>query len=394
MLAPFGVRPKGTLSARMLPLATELHRRGHTIRIIAPAYLHPADAGTTITVNGVTVEHGRLPCLPEPAATIETAVLLLRAAQRWQPDLLHLFKPKGYSGLAAQIARIVRADLPLVVDTDDWEGRGGWNDLAAYSWPMKTVFAWQERTLPRQAAAVTVASRTLQTQMWGFGVDPRRVWCVPNGVPVDPPHLPTRADARQRLALGDGAVVLLYTRFWEYDLRDVVAVLLGLHLHRPDARLLVIGAGERGEEHELTRLATHAGVAAQLDQRGWADEPTIQAALAAADVALAPFADTLMNRAKGMAKLLQLLHSGVPVVASRVGQAIEYLADGRGGVLVPPDNGGALAQATLDLLGDPDRARELGCAGQRIVREQFAWPALATTLEVAYQHVLEYHRSR
>ncbi|HEX6289707.1 MAG TPA: glycosyltransferase family 4 protein [Herpetosiphonaceae bacterium] len=388
MLAPFGIRPKGTLSARMLPLASALSRRGYRIQIVAPSYLNPADAATTCEVDGVSVTHVRLPLLPGPLAALESAALLLKAASRTQPDLIHLFKPKGYSGIAALLSHVLYPHLPVLVDTDDWEGWGGWNDLAPYSYPMKLFFAWQERTLPRLARGVTVASRTLETQVWGFGVPAARVWYVPNGAPAAPPQLPDREQARRQLGLGTAPIVLLYTRFWEYPLRDVLAVLHALRARRPDARLLVLGTGERGEEQDLACLARRAGVAAQLDQRGWADQPTIAAAFAAADVALVPFADTLMNRAKGMAKLLQLLHAGVPVVASRVGQAQEYIVDGRGGVLVPPDNGGALAQAVLDLLADPQRARQLGLAGQRYVREQFAWPLLADRLETAYAAVL------
>lgn len=384
MIAPFGIRPKGTLSARMLPLARELVRLGHHLAIVAPAYLNPDDAATTTPIDGVVVEHIALPRLRSPAGIAEAAVLLLQSALRWQPDLIHVFKPKGYSGLAAAFATLWAPGVPLVQDTDDWEGWGGWNDLLPYSRAQKTVFAWQERTLPRWASATTVASRTLQTQVWGFGVAPDQVWYVPNGVPASPPTLPPRAAARSALNLHDGPVVLLYTRFWEYDLRDMVAVLLALKQRQPNARLLVIGAGERGEEPALARLAARAGVLPWLDMRGWADQQTIQHAFAAADVALAPFSDTLMNRAKGMAKLLELLHAGVPVVASRVGQAQEYIADGVTGVLVPPDNGGAMAQAVLALLNDPQRARKLGQAGQRYVIEQFAWPRLAHTLEHGY----------
>ncbi len=387
MLAPFGIRPKGTLTARMLPLAVELQRKGHSVQIIAPSYLNPADAYTIRAYHGVVVEHVRLPRFGGPFAILETATLLLAATLRFSPDVLHLFKPKGYSGIAALFGKAVRPRLPLVVDTDDWEGWGGWNDLADYSRPMKSFFAWQERTLPHQAAAVTVASRTLQSQMWGFGVRPERVWYVPNGVSPVPPSLPDRYQARQLLQLGDEPIVLLYTRFWEYALQDIVAVLLALQTHHCHARLLVIGAGERGEEHELARLAERAGVSARLDQRGWAEQSTIDAALAAADVALAPFSDTLMNRSKGMAKLLQLLHAGIPTIASRVGQAAEYIVDGQSGLLVPPDNGGALAQAVLELLANSERARVLGDYGQRHVLGTFSWPKLATSLEEVYSSV-------
>jgi len=389
MLAPFGIRPKGTLSARMLPLAQALQERGHVVTIVAPAYLNPPDAGTTQSVQGVTVQHIRLPRLPRPFAVLETATELLRVGLQKNPDVLHVFKPKGYSGIAALFAARLRPNLPLVIDTDDWEGWGGWNDLASYSRPMKTFFAWQERSLPHLAAAVTVASRTLQTQMWGFGVPPQRVWYLPNGVPRELPALPSHAAARRELHLHNGPVVLLYTRFWEYPLRDVLAVLLGLRECHPAARVVVLGAGEHGEEHELMRRAQQAGLDSWLDQRGWGDETMIAAGLAAADVALAPFADTLMNRAKGMAKLLQLLHAGVPVVASKVGQASEYIQDGRSGLLVPPNDEGSLARAVLELLDNQAKARQLGRAGQQHVLAQFNWPHLASSLEETYRSVCD-----
>ena len=182
MLAPFGIRPKGTLSARMLPLAQALTRRGHCVSIIAPPVQNPQDAGHRDIYAGVPVTHTPLPTWPGPAGVAQQVQSLLRAALAERPDVLHLFKPKGYSGLAALLLRLVRPNLPLVVDTDDWEGWGGWNDLLPYPLPAKMLFAWQERDLPRRAAAVTVASRTLQAQVWGFGVPRERVFYVPNGV--------------------------------------------------------------------------------------------------------------------------------------------------------------------------------------------------------------------
>ena len=186
MLAPFGIRPKGTLQARMLPLAQALSRRGYSVKIIAPTVQNPQDAGRCDIYAGVPVAHTALPSLPGPLGVAQQVLLLLHGALAEQPDILHLFKPKGYGGLAALLARAVYPRLPVVVDTDDWEGWGGWNDLLPYPRPAKTLFAWQERDLPRRAAAVTVASRTLESQVWGFGVPPERVFYLPNGIHREP----------------------------------------------------------------------------------------------------------------------------------------------------------------------------------------------------------------
>lgn len=382
MLAPFGMRPKATLSGRMLPLAVALTARGWSVAIVAPASV-AADAGRVEMIDGMRVEHVALPVLRGPLQFVETSARMLAAALRLKPDLLHVFKPKGYSGLAALFAHAARPVLPQVQDTDDWEGWGGWNDLLPYPMAMKHFFAWQERRLPRLAAAVTVASRTLETQVWGFGVDPSRVIYLPNGVSGQSPPRPTRNAARRRLGLDDDPVVLLYTRFWEYPLQTVVELALVLQARQPDARLLVIGDGEQGEAATLERLAHRAGVGTMFDVRGWSDHAVIAAAIAAADVAIMPFADTLMNRAKCSVKLLELLQAGIPVVASRVGQAAEYIVSGENGLLVEP-GGVPLAHGVLALLHDEPWRRTLGAEGARRVAAQWSWSRLVTSMERAY----------
>src|SRR5689334_15599973 len=94
MLAPFGIRPKGTLSARMLPLAQALVGRGHAISIVAPPVQNPQDAGRHDLYDGVPVIHTALPRFSGVAGVAQQVRALLRAALAEQPDVLHLFKPK------------------------------------------------------------------------------------------------------------------------------------------------------------------------------------------------------------------------------------------------------------------------------------------------------------
>jgi glycosyltransferase involved in cell wall biosynthesis len=381
MLAPFGIRPKGTLLARMLPLARALQRRGQRITIVAPPVHNPEDAGTCIEHGGVPVIHTALPRLPGPAAVLEQSARLLQAALGEQPDLLHLFKPKGYSGLAALAARAARRALPLVVDTDDWEGPGGWNDLLPYPAAAKALFAWQERNLPRRAQAVTVASTTLQSLVWSMGVPAERVFLVPNG--IEPGQTPVAPQLCERHA----PQVLLYTRFWELDLHELVAALVAIRQARPDVRLVVIGRGEQGEERTLGDLAARAGITPMLDLRGWLAPEAIPAVLATCDLALAPIRDTLINRARGMAKLLEVLAAGLPVVASDVGMARAYLDQGAGGMLVPPGDSGALAAAVVRLLNDQDLRRNKA-QGARGAAARYSWDALAPEVEAGYRVAL------
>ncbi|NJN15391.1 MAG: glycosyltransferase family 4 protein [Oscillochloris sp.] len=374
MIAPFGIRPKGTLLARMLPLAQALTARGHQPAIVAPPVHNPEDAGTSVVYDGVPVIHTAAPRLFGPAAVVAQSTTLLRAALAHKPHVLHLFKPKGFGGLAALAAAGLRPQLPLVLDSDDWEGPGGWNELLPYPPFARTLFAWQERDLPRRAAAVTVASRTLESLVWAMGVPPERVFYLPNGTPPPADRVPSAAR--------DHATFLLYTRFWELDVAELAATLAAIHNARPDARLIVIGRGEHGEERTLQGLMERAGCAAMLDMRGWLAPQAIPAVLAEADLALAPISDTLINRTRGMAKLLELMAAGLPIVAGDVGAARDYLGTSAG-VLVSPGNPGALAAAALGLLADPARRTAIANAALQAA-ERFRWERLAPTAEDAY----------
>jgi alpha-maltose-1-phosphate synthase len=65
----------------------------------------------------------------------------------------------------------------------------------------------------------------------------------------------------------------------------------------------------------------------------------------------------------------EAMAAGRPVVASRVGGIPELVADGETGLLTPPGDAGALADAITALLLDPVRRRAMGEAGRRRIRE-------------------------
>jgi glycosyltransferase involved in cell wall biosynthesis len=302
---------------------------------------------------------------------------------------VHLFKPKGYAGLVMPLLR----GIPVVLDTDDWEGAGGWNDRGLYSPMQRRLFAWQERALPRRAAHVTVASRTLEAQQWGLGIPPERVTYLPNaldtardaawrdeaGIAAD------AARVRQRLGLA-GPTVLLYTRFVEFPPALIARVFGHVRAALPDARLLIVGGGLHGEDGAVAdALAAHGDAVVTAGFVPFAEAP---AYIRAADVAVVPFADTLINRAKSSVKMLDLLAAGQAIVATAVGENASAIRHNETGLLVPPGDADALADALVGLLNDPARARALGDAARaRAWREQ-TWRAQAGTVEAIYGAVV------
>ncbi len=387
MLGPFALAPKATMRHRALPLAETLVARGHRVTIILPPWDNPADSGRAWSEGGVAI---RNISLPRRLETPEIVYRLVTAVRRARPDLVHLFKPKGHGALAAPF---LRRRYPLVVDTDDWEGPGGWNEVNPYTPAQRALFAWQERTLPRLAGAATAASRTLQTQLWGLGVAPDRVTYLPNGVTAarhgDWHEQAARAPAlRRALGLGGAPTILLYTRFVEFAPARVVALLRAVCREVPDVRLLIIGRGFFGEEETLLREARAAGVAGAITHLPWVERAELPAHLALGDVAILPYDDTLINRAKCSVKTLDLMVAARPIVADAVGQLPDYLEHNVSGLLVPPGDPNAFARAVIELLRDRARRERLGASARERAWREFDWARLVKRAEATYKRAL------
>jgi glycosyltransferase involved in cell wall biosynthesis len=315
---------------------------------------------------------------------------LLRTALEYRPDVIHCFKPKAYAGLTAwvlwQLKRLGWVKARLVVDSDDWEGCGGWNELEPYPRWQKRFFAWQERWGLTHQDALTVASRALETIAWSLGVPPRQVHYLPNGgQPAEsaPPAQEVRL-LREQYGLGDAPVVLLYTRFFEYGVERAAGIMQGVLELEPQTRWLIVGQGLFGEEEQLLDITRALGIAEHIVYAGWLPPERLPAHFALAQVAIYPFNDTLVNRAKCAAKLIDLLAAGVPVVADRVGQTAEYIEDGISGMLVAPGDSAAFVAAVVRLLRDRVLAERLGAAGQQRIRTEFTWEKLASQVESLY----------
>ncbi|MFZ2948883.1 MAG: glycosyltransferase family 4 protein [Desulfuromonadaceae bacterium] len=387
-LAPFGIRPKGTLIARMLPVAVELQHLGHDVVIVAPPYTNPEDSGREETVNGIRLVNILLAEGRALGAPL-MAWRMYQAAMAETPDIVHLFKPKGYGGLAVMMMHLFSAlgarIPPLFVDCDDLEGKGGMNDARPYSHLERALYDFQERYIPRCARGVTVASRLLEAEMGRNGIAPESCRYLPNGILSDGLS-GDGASVRKRLGIaGDTPVLLLYTRFFEFEQERLYRILERLIEKVSTCRILVVGKGASGEADALVRAASERGFAESLVMAGWLEPTEIPDHLAAGDVALYLLDDTLVNRAKCPAKLTELLAAGIPVVGDRIGQAAEYLIDMEA-TRFDTDDG--LVERLVTLLNDADLRRSVGQSSREYMHRYFEWVTLVRELDGFYRQTI------
>ena len=83
----------------------------------------------------------------------------------------------------------------------------------------------------------------------------------------------------------------------------------------------------------------------------------------------------------------QAMATGLPVVAARAGGIDRLVENGGTGLLVAPDDEAALADAIIELLGDPERCRAMGCRA-RAGAERFRPATVATATVEVYRDLL------
>ncbi|HEX7102068.1 MAG TPA: glycosyltransferase family 4 protein [Nitrolancea sp.] len=389
MLGTFGLRPKATLRARALAMARSLPADAWTFNLITTPWDCRDDAGKRWCEYGVSIHNTRtISPTAAPLVTLET----MREVRKLRPDIIHLFKPKGFGDISA---RALRQKLPVVVDMDDWEGDGGWNEIGGYSGIQRRLFDWQERTWPRQAAALTVASRELERRALDLGANRQRVHYVPNGLTRARCSQLASLKRRPRGEVDRPPTILLYTRFVEFEPEFIVRVLVDVRKAIPDAIVRIAGASADGRaEIVLRESARDAGVAGAIDLRGWVGPDDIPELAAVCDLAIHPFDDSLVNRSKCSVKLLELMATGIPIVTTAVGENASFIEDGASGRLTPPGEPSAMANAIVELMRHPAHAELLGRAAHERVNAHYLWEQLAPRVAAAYRQALDERANR
>ena len=381
-IGPFGFHPNKTMRSRAFRLAIELVKRGHEVAMFMPPWQTPEEAGKVWQEDGVDITYVDL-----GGGIIGITKRLVDICLAWQPDVVHCFKPKAYSGLVAWwLWQTKRNDLKLVMDTDDWEGKGGWNDRAPYSPIQKRFFHWQEQWGMRNCHALTVASKTLQNLAVGSGVKPNQITYLPNGSGIGKPSDDV-AKRRAELGLTNRPTLMLYTRLFEYDSKRLVEILKQVKAEIPELAVPLVGAVLFDEESaDFRTQLTSANLTDTIIDIGWLDEADLPDTLASADVGIYLIDDTLLNRTKCPVKLVDMIACGLPVVAEAVGQVKEYIPEASG-LLFPVGDIAGISGEIIHLLQHPDTHTPLVSRGLTHINAHFTWQRQAEVLELLYEKI-------
>lgn len=147
----------------------------------------------------------------------------------------------------------------------------------------------------------------------------------------------------------------------------------------PPLYLALVGDGE--QRSALETLAAETGIADHVRFTG--EQPDIRGALQAAD------AFVLASRNEGMGRVfVEAMAAGRPPIGTTVGGVPTLIRDRENGLLVPPEDPAALAQAMAALADDPAWRRALGARARTSVYPLYDEDTMLARLADLYRHVL------
>lgn len=360
----------GGVETHVRNVAGELAARGHQVEVWT------ADRGHGLRrdrVDDVVVHHLPIP-LPRASmsglAGFATAfpvalVAWLTVARRLRPDVLHVqcFGPNGVYGLLLSL--LLRR--PLVVSSHG-ETMADDHDVFARSAVLRRALV----VATARARAVTGCSTpVLEDLRTRFRLRVGEV--VPNGV-----HLADAAPADS-----DEAVPYVFAvgRIQHNKGFDLLVDAFGRSSLEPGVRLLIGGTGtDLPLLRELLGSADPAW-AGRVELLGRLEPDEVARLMSGAGVVAVPS----RREAFGIV-VLEAWRARTPLVAADVGGPRELVEDGVSGLLVEPEDPGALAVALERVLSDPALARRLADGGWAAV-QRYTWSDVTSRYERIYRAV-------
>jgi glycosyltransferase involved in cell wall biosynthesis len=322
-----GDEPNQLLQQRLTTAGIPVHQLSHLVRPVNP--------------------------VQDFAAVFELRRLIARGGY----DVVHLNSSKA--GVIGSIAAAIipRRTRPAIIYTAH-----GWVFVEPLSSARRWVYRILERiTAPAKNIIVCVSQQSKDDALAAHVGNKEQMVVIPIGLDRNDleflPHEQARAELCRLAHITDGPDVRIAVTIANYYATKGIDLLLTawprvLERH-PDAHAIVLGDGPLGSE--LKHQLVAEGIGDKFHLPGAV--PDAYRLLMGADLFVLP------SRKEGLPyALLEAQAAGLPIVASEVGGIPAALANGRGGLLIPPGAPGDIAAAVITLLNDSQLGQRLATA--------------------------------
>ena len=313
------------------------------------------------------------------------ALNAIRIAKRNSIDIIHshFAYPEGFVG--ALVKDAIRK--PLVITCHGYDI----NTVPeiGYGIRLRKEYDTLVRIALRSADAVISVSTRMKKKIIELGIDPNKVYIIPNGVDLKLFRPPSKQDiediikVRKLFGINDDEFLIVKTRHLHpvYGLHYLIYAMKMVTQRVKNVKLIITGEGPLRDT--LLELARKLEVDKYVRFVGTVPRILMPKLMQASSI----YVNTSLSEGCPVS-LIEAAASGVPIVSFDVGGVSDIVVDGFNGFLCPPRNPKAIADRILYLLENPSEIKRMGLNGRRLAEEKFDMEKKVTEIIKLYKKLI------
>jgi glycosyltransferase involved in cell wall biosynthesis len=314
---------------------------------------------------------------------IKLTNMIKEICNNWHPDIM-VYNHMEYLTALPSLYLKNKIKIPVIVTIDSLPGVTWFcgNKL------IDTVGYLNSMLIGKRIFKVADGVQFLSSELYNcipkLNIDANKVFVITRG--VDTELFKPRNDngyLRAELGIKEDDMVALYAG--RLDLVKGVDYLLQaakrIIPHYKNLKFLIVGDGSLRSEYEAFAQSFSENIIFTCFRED------IPALMNISDIFVLP------SLSEGAANVvMEASASGLPVIATKVGEVPKIVLDGKTGILVKPKDVVGLVKALKKLIDDPLLAKEMGRLGRKRMEKGYSWDIICKKIENAYQEVIDRYR--
>lgn len=285
----------------------------------------------------------------------------------------------------------VKKNLPLVVDLhENYPELIGLRRYTTFRSKLAGCFLnekrwknFQKSWLKKADRVITVVNEIGERLVKEYGVQEEKITIVMNTEDLDSfRSIPVNKDIIQRY---DPFFTILYVGGFgiHRGIQTLISSMPGIKKVIPEAFLLIVGTGNN--ENELKQLTHDKGLDDSIEFTGWQPFTSVPSYIAASDVCLVPYINSIQTNNSSPHKLFQYMALGKPVIVSSMKSLSRIIGETGAGLIFKAENPDSLTEQVIRLYRDKDLAMKTGQAGITAVKTKYNMQAEGKKLVELYE---------